>query len=89
MFDRHETHQSIVNIPAFSPDHLVKVTDREGKVTMIQTTMIRKVTTFHDGAFVDLTDNGFFELNLSVEDLFAQIQSGLGITSHNGEPIDA
>lgn len=76
MFDRHETHQSIVNIPDYGLDHLVKVTDREGKVTIIQ---------FHEGAFVDLTNNGFFELNLSVEDFFAQIQSGL--SSKNKAPL--
>lgn len=77
MFDRHETQQSIVNIPAYNPNHLVKVTDKEGQVTVIQAAIIRYVNTYDGGVIVHLIDKGYFRLNLSAEDLFAQMQSQL------------
>ncbi|MGA6087190.1 MULTISPECIES: hypothetical protein [unclassified Providencia] len=77
MFDKHETNQSVINHSAHNPRHLVKVTDRSGKVIVLQTERIHKISTFNGGAFVDFITGGFIELNLSVEELFDQIQSHL------------
>ncbi len=77
MFDKHETNQSIVKKQSYDPRHLVKITDSEGKVTIIQTELIHKITTYNSGAFVHLPEGGFIELNLPVDALFDQIQSQL------------
>lgn len=77
MFDKHETNQSVVNNSVHNPRHLVKVTDRDGKVTVLQIELIRRITTFNGGAFVHLPGGDFIELNLAVDVLFDQIQSHL------------
>lgn len=77
MFDKHETNQSVVNNSAYNPRHLVKITDRDGKVIVLQTERIHKISPFHGGAFVDFINGGFIELSLSVEELFDQIQDHL------------
>lgn len=77
MFDKHETNLSVVNNSAHNPRHLAKVTDRDGKVILIQTELIRNVAMFDGGSYVNLVDENYFKLNLSVEELFDQIQSHL------------
>ena len=81
MFDKHETNQSVVNHSAHNPRHLVKVTDRAGKVMVLQTERIHKISTFNGGAFVDFITGGFIELDLSVDELFSQIQTQLNSTT--------
>lgn len=77
MFDKHETNQSVVNHSTHDPRHLVKVTDRDGKVTILQIERIHMISTFNGGAFIDLITGSYIKLNLSVEELFDQIQSHL------------
>lgn len=83
MFNKYITNQSVVDNSSLNPRYLVKVTDREGKVTIIQTELIRKITTFNGGAFVHLPEGGFIELNLPVDELFTQIQTQLDSITPN------
>lgn len=55
----------------------MKVTDRDGKVTVIQIERIHMISTFNGGTFIDLITGSYIKLNLSVEELFDQIQSHL------------
>lgn len=84
MFNKHETNQSVVNNSSLNPRYLVKVTDREGKITIIQAELIRRITTYNSGAFVHLLEGDFIELNLPVDELFDQIQAQLNSITPNG-----
>lgn len=89
MFNKHETNQSVTHYSAHNPRHLVKITDRDGKVMVLQTELIHKISTFNGGAFVDFIKGGFIELNLSVDDLFTQIQTHLNATQKNENAIES
>ncbi|MEY0026336.1 hypothetical protein AB7W40_20335 [Providencia rettgeri] len=88
MFNKHETNQSVTHYSSHNPRHLVKIIDRDGKVMVLQTERIHKISTFNGGAFVDFITGGFIELNLSVDNLFAQIQTHLNATKEDESALE-
>lgn len=83
MFNNHSVEQNITSIQPCNPSHLVKIQDREGKVYLIQTSLIRLVEPvikrlsadeYKENAFIKFMNDKWIELELTVEELHTQIK---------------
>ncbi|EMY0057465.1 hypothetical protein LHV18_19045 [Providencia rettgeri] len=97
MFNHHSVEQNITSIQPCNPNHLVKLHDREGKTLLIQTSLIRLVESvkirvsageYKENAFIKFTNDKSIELELTVEELFSQIQTQLNSTSSDNTTHD-
>lgn len=92
MFNHHSVDQRITSIQPCNPSHLAKIQDRDGKVYLIQTSLIRLIEPikkrisageYSEKAFIKFTNDKWIELELNVEELISQIKKNLSNPIYN------